>query len=505
MKTARFLLSAVLGTLFISVGRAQEQELPLVPCTEGPDPMRLEFGERTQGCAIDFVGDVDRIEFNAEEGDEVWILLSSTGNGLDPVLTVTSPSGVDLPSSSCVGGCSLLNTPPIEETGTYTIQVRDNFIDEGGAYDLQIERRFPAPAVQGIPYGASVAASIDSRVDVDIFSFDALSATTVRIIVAALGTGLDPVLTIRDPNGETIPGTSCVGGCSLSVDFSPSSAGTYTCAVRDNFLDEGGNYSIRLECISGDCPRLVDVAFEPVSETCVDVVLSHDLGITGGELGIAYDSSVIASLTAEAGSGLPAGATVAFESGLPLTGCPPIGGVNRGLAVSWVNSQMGTNPSFPAIRRVIRLCAELQPGATQCSSLRLVECIGEPGALVRNIVTDQLGQSHAILSSEVGQICPPPAGSPRFRRGDVNGDGIFDVSDAISSVLCQFRSIGCPSCDDILDANNDGAVDVSDSVYLIAWRFGNGSPPPAPFPACGLDTVAAPDTLPGICSQTLCP
>ena len=65
-----------------------------------------------------------------------------------------------------------------------------------------------------------------------------------------------------------------------------------------------------------------------------------------------------------------------------------------------------------------------------------------------------------------------------FVRGDANGDGEIDISDAVKILLVLFTG---DSVDDLepLDANGDGATDLSDAVYLLAFLFQGGPSPPA--------------------------
>ena len=51
-----------------------------------------------------------------------------------------------------------------------------------------------------------------------------------------------------------------------------------------------------------------------------------------------------------------------------------------------------------------------------------------------------------------------------FRRGDVNGDGVVNLSDAMTTLAVLFQQQGEISCDDAADANDDGALDVSDPI-----------------------------------------
>jgi len=45
-------------------------------------------------------------------------------------------------------------------------------------------------------------------------------------------------------------------------------------------------------------------------------------------------------------------------------------------------------------------------------------------------------------------------------------------------------------CIDSADGNDDGLVDLADSIALRRYLFSGTTPPPAPFPDCGLDLTA---------------
>lgn len=77
-----------------------------------------------------------------------------------------------------------------------------------------------------------------------------------------------------------------------------------------------------------------------------------------------------------------------------------------------------------------------------------------------------------------------PAGTA-FVRGDANGDSKYDISDPITVLLHLFLGEKVP-CRAALDGNGEGGADISDAVYLLMHLFLNGSPPPPPFPECGV-------------------
>jgi photosystem II stability/assembly factor-like uncharacterized protein len=84
---------------------------------------------------------------------------------------------------------------------------------------------------------------------------------------------------------------------------------------------------------------------------------------------------------------------------------------------------------------------------------------------------------------------------PLFRRADVEGDGSVNLADPIGVLSYLFFLEGAvPGCLKAADANDDGFVDIADAVRSLLYLYSAGLPPPAPFPACGVDV--APDDLP---------
>jgi len=74
-----------------------------------------------------------------------------------------------------------------------------------------------------------------------------------------------------------------------------------------------------------------------------------------------------------------------------------------------------------------------------------------------------------------------------FIRGDANGSGKVDLSDAITILDLLFLSDDFPECARAQDVNRDRAVDISDPITLMAFLFLSGPALPAPYPDCGHD------------------
>jgi hypothetical protein len=79
-----------------------------------------------------------------------------------------------------------------------------------------------------------------------------------------------------------------------------------------------------------------------------------------------------------------------------------------------------------------------------------------------------------------------------FIRGDVDGSGAIEITDAISALGALFLGDAAPACPDGADANDDGAFDIADPVYGLSFLFLGGKAPPPPFPKAGDDPTPDP-------------
>jgi len=80
-----------------------------------------------------------------------------------------------------------------------------------------------------------------------------------------------------------------------------------------------------------------------------------------------------------------------------------------------------------------------------------------------------------------------------FRRGEVNGDDVIDLSDAITILKILFLSKDEKFCLKATDANDDGFFMLDDAIYLLSSIFLGGDELPPPGKPCGFDLTE--DTL----------
>jgi len=80
---------------------------------------------------------------------------------------------------------------------------------------------------------------------------------------------------------------------------------------------------------------------------------------------------------------------------------------------------------------------------------------------------------------------------PAFIRGDSDGNGLIEITDAIHVFVYAFLGGDISRCVDAADATADGAVDLADGVTILGYLFLGATAPPAPFPACGQPPAAS--------------
>jgi hypothetical protein len=126
----------------------------------------------------------------------------------------------------------------------------------------------------------------------------------------------------------------------------------------------------------------------------------------------------------------------------------------------------------------------LVPGTTYCYTVKSV---------AGDKTSDPSNESCAIPQS-------PQAG---FRRGDADGSGKLDLTDAIATLQFLYMGYTAPTCKDAADTDDSGVLDLTDAIASLQFQFMGGTPPAAPGP-----TECGPDPTPGDqyteCTYTTC-
>jgi hypothetical protein len=95
----------------------------------------------------------------------------------------------------------------------------------------------------------------------------------------------------------------------------------------------------------------------------------------------------------------------------------------------------------------------------------------------------------ALAAEEVREIFEAGDRRGLFVRGDPNGDGALDLSDAVLILRGLFLGTGDPPCKGAADLNADLTIDMSDAIYELSFLFTGGPPPESPYPDCGRESA----------------
>jgi len=315
--------------------------------------------------------------------------------------------------------------------------------------------------------GGTVLA-FDSAVDVISVDYDTVSgalAGNANATVTSLSfvdtLGSPPVANVAVVNGGSLVPNFVDGTMTLEPLFVPAPEFTYSAGnVTGNYNPADGNSSVSVGInISEVDNSAAGAAFPSVTQ-------GFSMGLANGpevEASAVNVSLGFAADFAESnldGSGWTLGVVYSFTGGTTLT-------FENSTEV--VSVDYSTNGSM----------AGDETGTTV--DLTWSDNLGSPA--VANVVVVDGGSFAANF--ENGSIALNPVITVDFIRGDVNGDSIVNIADAIWIIYELFLNGPATTCPIATDANNDGLGDLADTSFIIMYRFMGGPAPAAPYPDCG--------------------
>jgi hypothetical protein len=135
-------------------------------------------------------------------------------------------------------------------------------------------------------------------------------------------------------------------------------------------------------------------------------------------------------------------------------------------------------------------------GRRIASEIRFADSLDGSGGPIVNEVYPRGLLTTRSLAVEV-EVLP----AARLARGDANGDGQLDVSDALAVLLYLYSGLDAGSlCLEAGNSNDDTHLDLTDAVSILQHLFISQAPLPPPFPDCGVD----PTFLSLSCERTAC-
>jgi len=229
----------------------------------------------------------------------------------------------------------------------------------------------------------------------------------------------------------------------------------------------------------------------PGGTASVTVRLTHTANVQGFQTAMTWDNTVLTLSTVDT-NGTDVAAlllpnTIEFFT---TTGNPAISpGVGWGASAAIFDfSPPFTSQILPPGSQqsivVYRFATVANPALVgTTTTLQLTNGLGSPPLF--NVIT--VAGSSVLPTRVDGTI--EFVNQPLFKRGDANGEGVVNIADAIFMIQYIFNDGPSPQCMEAANANGDSFTDISDAIFLIQFQFLDGNQPPAPYPACGVDTV----------------
>ena len=241
--------------------------LTAVSASFGVEMGEITCGETKSG-AIVAVSQEGTFTFAAQAGQRVIIDVETTSGPLNTYILLYSPSG-DRVAEQSNDFLDYL----VQESGTYTIIIRDSRGDRTGDYTITF-LNIQESCCREITCDDTLQDTIDQRSDMDCFTFAAQAGQRVIIDVETTSGSLNTFILLYSPSGDRVAEQS-----NDFLDYLVQESGTYTIIIRDDGGDRTGDYTITYSNSSG-CPGRSDLLVRSLSALPNPVVQPNQSVIT---------------------------------------------------------------------------------------------------------------------------------------------------------------------------------------------------------------------------------
>ncbi len=218
-----------------------------VVATGVPASAQLVNGGSVSGVIVS-AGQQDSYTFDATAGQAIQLRLVDVNlTSLVPKLRLLGPGG-GVMENTWAGTVAAVNTAA-PATGTYTVEVKDQFSTATGAYELHFVL-VPGANEHGALINGGVRSETVGLGDLDSYVFTANAGDVIQLRMADLDkTALVPDIRLYGPSGGAANHTW--GGSAAAITTVVSTTGTYTVVVGDRFNVTTGDYDLYFNRIPG--------------------------------------------------------------------------------------------------------------------------------------------------------------------------------------------------------------------------------------------------------------
>ncbi len=296
---------------------------------------------------------------------------------------------------------------------------------------------------------------------------DTLGVPPIRTVVTVNGASVFPTTHPSTIEIEGVPPTNL----EYSIDPIPSRY-----FVPSNPVDTPFTATVRIEQTGTDAPLMTQ----------------------GFSMGLAHDPAMLQAVAVN-----PAEALTALPNGIAdffVTMIQPNGWTAAVVYATDMVQTIAFSPSQAVLSIDYTTVAPGFAGVNEPQAIPLTwtNTLGSPPVENVIVIADGTGNFPNLIDAVVPM---EPQFSGGFMRGDANGDGVVQITDAVFILADLFQ--GGPTTRNICfaanDVNSDSMIHLADPVFLLNFIFAAGPAPSAPYPECGLTTIAD-CQLPGFCA-----
>jgi hypothetical protein len=235
------------------------------------DPQPISAGQPLEG-RIDPASEDDIFTFTGSQGQRATIAMDRTdSSSLDSYLELLGPGGLVGYNDDSGGTLNSRLTVTLPADGAYRVVARSYNRSSAGAYrvSLTLEQTAAGEGDDGrwLRLGEALRGAISPNSDRDTYYFSAAAGRVVSLRMTSVTTGLDSYLELYDPHGAKVAeNDDSGGGLNSWIVADLPVAGTYRVVARSWNGASGGDYTVRLEAVSGGNLALGKPAFAAAVE-----------------------------------------------------------------------------------------------------------------------------------------------------------------------------------------------------------------------------------------------
>jgi len=204
----------------------------------------LGFGEN-KSASIDTKAEMDTYTFSASSEDIVLIRMQSSWYD-GPEIKLYAPNGTLISHGSGQSTYFSEIAQALPDTGEYTILAGDHVGDDTGSYGIFVQRVHNPGNATPLGFGENKSASIDTKAEMDTYTFSASSEDIVLIRMQSSWYD-GPEIKLYAPNGTLISHGSGQSTYFSEITQALPDTGEYTILAGDHVGDDTGSYGIFIQ------------------------------------------------------------------------------------------------------------------------------------------------------------------------------------------------------------------------------------------------------------------